>query len=506
MSRCQQCNRAIPEKGMFCPYCGFRNAAQSSPKPNNNRVKIALILAVTAVVVAGIVCGGIILAHQLSRKKTFDLTTAQYTAQVNRELGENLLHESKWVVNGAHAVYDGDGFTIDLDTDLDTQLIQKISITPPDHPTAQRIMTVTVTIVHTEVTVINNYYVFEPEPKPEKTTAPTSVPATTMPSTAYTAEDLLELSLDEIIGLMGGDFTCSWDKDSNGFVRSGFGSSGVVWIYNEEKLPGFAFHPDISIQPNADLNELKVNLKKGGYRYNGISMKGSAKYNNALSADRHYNDLTQQFGTFDIHTAAQENYLYATELGGNKITFFFRPGDDLRARLKDNKVLSTDMQQLNPQLESIEVRIEGGAAPAATPSTTGTAARQPDDNRYHSDLGWSIEIPDAWYTYGTVVEAEQDSENAKGAVGFYYQEARESKYGGHVFTIFAMPNNSPQDDGKTGGTPSGGFLGRNSQYAFYWGKATDVQYDYKNDRERHAAEYRSLSDMRQTILDSFRLD
>ena len=99
------------------------------------------------------------------------------------------------------------------------------------------------------------------------------------------------------------------------------------------------------------------------------------------------------------------------------------------------------------------------------------------------------------------------SVNYLGAVSFYYKEAYGTRYGGHVFTIYAMPNNSANDDGMTGGMPSGGFLGRNKQYAFYWYKATDVQYDYKSsEKSRFATEYRVLSDMRETILNTFAID
>lgn len=144
------------------------------------------------------------------------------------------------------------------------------------------------------------------------------------------------------------------------------------------------------------------------------------------------------------------------------------------------------------------------APPTTVPPTTAAPVTQPD-NRYHSEYGWSVEIPEEWYNHGMVIEAESTTEDYVSPLRFMYKEAYESNsHTGHVFTIYAVPAGSKKDDGQSGGNPSGGFLGRNSKYAFYWWKATDVQYDSRN--EQAVQEYRTLSNMRQTILDSFRLD
>jgi len=121
----------------------------------------------------------------------------------------------------------------------------------------------------------------------------------------------------------------------------------------------------------------------------------------------------------------------------------------------------------------------------------------------NEQFGWSVEIPNNWYQYGIVKELENRN-NELGAVGFYHKEAYESNHGGHLFTIYAIPKNSENDDGMTGRMPSGGFLGRNSQYAFYYWNATDVQYDSNNERQRN--EYRELDGMKSLILDTFVLD
>lgn len=140
-----------------------------------------------------------------------------------------------------------------------------------------------------------------------------------------------------------------------------------------------------------------------------------------------------------------------------------------------------------------------------TAASTPPATESPVEIYRNTEYGWSVTVPKEWFQYGMILE--RDSENQKGAVSFIYKAAYDSIHAGHVFTIYAMPVGSQYDDGQTGGAPSGGYLGRNASYAFYWWKATDVQIDYQgSDRERQSAEYQILSDMRRTILDSFTLE
>ncbi len=491
-------------------------AAKTGGSPRlSNRMKVVIIIAVTVVLVTAIITTGIVLTL---RKTTFDFTTVQYTEQINKAAGEQLLDKETWKINGAFAVYEGDGFSVTTETDADSQLVKEICITPPDHPVAERIVTYTVTVTKKTYIQQNNYIIFVPNPDdvheedlkkvPKKTdlpvTEPTEAPSTAVVSepiseavqTGFTGEELIEKSFDEIISLMDGDFDCKSDEDGYGSLRSGFGSSGVVWIYNESRLPGFSFHPDVFMSIRDDINQIKSDIRNGKFAYKGLSVRGGAKYNDAISADMTYNQLTQHFGYFDVVCAAQGTFSYTTELDGNKVSFIFEESEEMFTSAKQykNNIPGSEMQHLNPKLDSIEIR-----------KTAGSSA---EDQVYHNkDYGWRVRIPAEWYQYGVVKESENMSVNYLGAVSFYYKEAYGTRYGGHVFTIYAMPNNSANDDGMTGGMPSGGFLGRNKQYAFYWYKATDVQYDYKSsEKSRFATEYRVLSDMRETILNTFAID
>ena len=184
----------------------------------------------------------------------------------------------------------------------------------------------------------------------------------------YTAVDLIDKAPSEIIEIMGGDFECKLDYDSVGFVYSGFGSDGILWAYNDNTLPGFAFHPESDAyyselrnrKPNMeiDYDSMKNNIKSGNYNFIGIAIKGDKKLNNQISADMTYTEIASVIGDFDIHCAAQGAFSYHTSINGKDVAFFFEPSDELYAVARNNKlVVSAEaMRQLNPKLEDIVVR------------------------------------------------------------------------------------------------------------------------------------------------------
>ena len=180
-----------------------------------------------------------------------------------------------------------------------------------------------------------------------------------------TAFDLIDKSSSEIIEMMGGDFECKLDDDSVGFVYSGFGSSGVLWIFNENTLPGFAFHPDeesysyeLLRSTEKDYSSVKSKIKSGNYNFIGIAIRGDKKLNDQISADMTYSEIASVVGDFDIHCAAQGAFSSHTSINRKDVAFFFEPSDELYAAARNNKLtVSADtMRQLNPKLEDIVVR------------------------------------------------------------------------------------------------------------------------------------------------------
>ncbi|MED9970796.1 MAG: hypothetical protein UFA98_12465 [Ruminococcus sp.] len=142
----------------------------------------------------------------------------------------------------------------------------------------------------------------------EPTTAESSTepPATAEPATAepetqeYTAVELAEKSLEEIIDIMGGDYTSEMVQ-----LTYAFSSSGTPYIYNYDVLPGFAF----------------ATYDKISYR--GISIMDGAKLNGEISSDMNYNEVANIIGDFEVNAVGQQTLTYTTTIDGYNVTFCF---------------------------------------------------------------------------------------------------------------------------------------------------------------------------------------
>ena len=173
-----------------------------------------------------------------------------------------------------------------------------------------------------------------PRPKPtEKPTdkaieIPTHKPTETK---EYTAVELAGKSLDEIIEIMGGDYTSEHVQLSNAFS-----SSGAPYIYNYDVLPGFAF-------------ETYDNY------YRGISIMDGAKLNDKISSDMTYNQIADEIGDMEGMLVAQEgNIACSKTVDGYSVAFCFIENDYIRNN-KDNsgKITSDVLRGGNPSLQSI---------------------------------------------------------------------------------------------------------------------------------------------------------
>ena len=181
---------------------------------------------------------------------------------------------------------------------------------------------------------INKLEGITPRPKPtEKPTdkaveIPTHKPTETK---EYTAVELASKSLDEIIEIMGGDYTSEHVQLSNAFS-----SSGAPYIYNYDVLPGFAF-------------ETYDNY------YRGISIMDGAKLNDKISSDMTYNQIADEIGDMEGMLVAQEgNIACSKTVDGYSVAFCFIENDYIRNN-KDNsgKITSDVLRGGNPSLQSI---------------------------------------------------------------------------------------------------------------------------------------------------------
>lgn len=244
-------------------------------------------------------------------------------------------------------------------------------------------------------------YVITPRPKdkpakkstPDEIATTTAPPTTIQPTTApheYTAEELLDKSLDEIIEIMGGDFECSRGSSSTAF---GTDNTGLVHITNNDILPGIEIYPLLPVDNyTEDLSVIKDKIKEGGMDYHRIVLTGSAKYNDSFSADMTYNDIASQFGYRDLQAVgAERSYFYGAEINGRQVSFCFISDDELESHSERGYLSSDVLKEYNPTIHDIAVRHE--AQETTTEEPTEEPTKAPSYSDYSAYLGsWS-------YTY-----------------------------------------------------------------------------------------------------------
>ena len=152
----------------------------------------------------------------------------------------------------------------------------------------------------------------------------------------YTAVELAGKSLNEIIEIMGGDYKADHLQLSNAFS-----SDGCPYIYNENKLPGFAFV-----------------AQEGDTSYSGISIMNGAKLNDTISSDMTYNQIADIIGDMDGFLAGQEgNIVCRGSVEGYNVTFCFIENNYIRENKSGGQLSSALLREGNPELQSIGLRM-----------------------------------------------------------------------------------------------------------------------------------------------------
>ena len=152
----------------------------------------------------------------------------------------------------------------------------------------------------------------------------------------YTAVELAGKSLNEIIEIMGGDYKADHLQLSNAFS-----SAGCPYIYNENKLPGFAFI-----------------AREGDTSYSGISIMNGAKLNDSISSDMTYNQIADIIGDMDGFLAGQEgNIMCRSSVDGYNVTFCFIENNYIRENKSGGQLPGALLREGNPELQSIGLRM-----------------------------------------------------------------------------------------------------------------------------------------------------
>ena len=133
--------------------------------------------------------------------------------------------------------------------------------------------------------------------------AETSTEKPTEAKHEYTAVELASKSLDEIIEIMGGDFQTEYEGEH--LINY---TSGGFCIFNNDTLPGFAFFVkpaegysyDGLADPMTDLSGAKQDVLDGKYTIDFLGVYGSGKYNDKISADMTYLEVSEVIGSYEL--------------------------------------------------------------------------------------------------------------------------------------------------------------------------------------------------------------
>lgn len=172
--------------------------------------------------------------------------------------------------------------------------------------------------------------------------------ASTPAEKTYTAVELVNKTVPEIIDIMGGYFQF-------GSIQPGNSNERYFVICNPETLPRFQFILNGLKSEDFYNNEAveTENIKSGKYDLKYIDITGSAKLDNNISADMRYNDLTKYYGNFNCQIAGAGNVVYSVKnSNGKEIAEFIFNYNNVGTSYE---ITSETMKTTNPQLKQITV-------------------------------------------------------------------------------------------------------------------------------------------------------
>ena len=433
MQRCDNCHKDIIENTSFCLYCGAAQFINDKKPPNLKRRKNLLVILIGIAAALLIALLLVFFLRPQQKVRTFDFTCKEFTEEINKLLGEYKLDENHWELHKEKVVYADDNFDIRMETDTETKKATKISVGPADTEFGVKMATATLMVIDPEMEqkealqALPAYkddkeklFIFEPRdsysaPLLTDTTEALSAtstdpaPSHTQAANTYTAMELIDKDLSEIISIMGGDFDCQIDKHT-----PVFGSSNMLWIYNDDTLPGLAFHPitEFTFQPD-DLTDAKEKLKQGLYSdYTGISIMGKGRLNNAVSADMSYRELAAQLGDFEVTGFGQGTFGFFTTVDGYNVTFVFPITDELFERSVDGVVSSEAMNAVNPTLHSIALRRNETETTSAPTTEASPITTEEEKAEIQTEVPiQTIHALDSLTLSGTLIEEEDNNTN-----------------------------------------------------------------------------------------------
>ena len=174
----------------------------------------------------------------------------------------------------------------------------------------------------------------------------------------YTAVQLIDKTIPEIINIMGGEF----DIDNEPGV---YYTSDGWYFYNEDKLPGMGFYfTDYNSADLDNIAKLKNALKSGKYKLDLIRVKGEGKLDTDINADMNYTQCTRIWGDFNCYVCANIPYLGydvpSNDGTSSKLILFFDLPTEYADYQMDDRWLtpisSDELHKKNPTLSHYIVK------------------------------------------------------------------------------------------------------------------------------------------------------
>ena len=181
-------------------------------------------------------------------------------------------------------------------------------------------------------------------------------PTVSTNSQEYTAEDLMSMSMTEILDLLNNDITVEY-----GGQHSTFGSSvGMLCFYNFKKLPGFVFCPENTLNNStqAELEAAKSDILAGKMnKLRFVAMMDGAKLNNKIASDMTYNQITSITNKYSTEPPAGQGAIRQTIngfcSGASEVSIIYETSNDAMQHMTGNGYDESYLSQVDPKIDYI---------------------------------------------------------------------------------------------------------------------------------------------------------
>lgn len=195
------------------------------------------------------------------------------------------------------------------------------------------------------------------------------------PTFNYSAVDLIDKTIPEIISLMNGEYQII-QTEMGGYYNGTY--SGIFYIQNQSAFPGMEFYVETLLNESVDFkggqstgkeiqsNGLRKNLEAGKYALDVIQVNKSGKATDSISADMDYIECSKALGNFDCIQGnggyiggSPLSALYTYNEKSAKIELHFIATSEMfnAFRLSENNKLSSEqMKSFNPSIMNIVIR------------------------------------------------------------------------------------------------------------------------------------------------------